>query len=171
MEGDRATTEIWELEIFGGRPSWKVTGHNCNLETEDFFGGRPSWKITGLQLQSRNSRFFDGRPSWEGDRATTQSGNPRFCGGPVGTQLQSGNSRFFGWQAQLENDRATKLHIAALALGCAERSSTSLLQLADGHVQLSVRWSFGIAISGVFGAGKTRSAAVLLAWSLSLLSN
>ena len=42
LEGDTATTAIWELEIFGGRPSWKATG---------------------LQLQSGNSRFFGGRPS------------------------------------------------------------------------------------------------------------
>ena len=42
LEGDRATTAILELEIFGGRPSWKATG---------------------LQLQSGNSRFFGGRPS------------------------------------------------------------------------------------------------------------
>ena len=42
LEGDTATTAIWELEIFGGRPSWKATG---------------------LQLQSGNSRFFSGRPS------------------------------------------------------------------------------------------------------------
>ena len=75
-----------ELEIFGGRHSWKVTGrqlqsgslrflgagpvgrrqgYNCNLEARDFW--RQVWKATGLQL----------------------------------------HSRFFGWQAQLENDRAT----------------------------------------------------------------
>ena len=61
LEGDRATTAIWELEIFGGRPSWKSTGLQlqsgnsrffggrscCN---RDFLGGRPSWKMTGLQL-------------------------------------------------------------------------------------------------------------------------
>ena len=42
LKGEKATTAIWEPEIFGGRPSWKATG---------------------LQLQSGNSRFFGGRPS------------------------------------------------------------------------------------------------------------
>ena len=84
LEGDTATTAIWELEIFGGRPSWKATGlqlqsgnsrffwWQAQLKGErattalwepEIFGGRPSWKATGLQLQSGNSRFFGGRPS------------------------------------------------------------------------------------------------------------
>ena len=50
LKGERATTAIWELEIFGGRPSWKATG---------------------LQLQSGNSRFFWWQAQLEGDRATT----------------------------------------------------------------------------------------------------
>ena len=69
LEGDRATTAIWELEIFGGRPSWwqgfkaiwefgRRQGHNSNLETRDFC--RPSWKVIGLQVQSGNLRFFTG---------------------------------------------------------------------------------------------------------------
>ena len=46
LEGDRATTAIWELEIFGGRPSWKATGQPGNSR---FLGAGP------------NSRFFGGR--------------------------------------------------------------------------------------------------------------
>ena len=30
-----ATTAIWELEFWGGRPSWKM-GYNCNLGTRGF---------------------------------------------------------------------------------------------------------------------------------------
>ena len=48
LEGDRATTAIWKLEIFRGQASWKARE---------------------LQLQSGNSSFF-GRSSWK-DRATT----------------------------------------------------------------------------------------------------
>ena len=84
LEGDRATTAIWEPEIFWWQAQLKgEKGYNCNLGTRDFwgqaqlegvtattaileleiFGGRPSWKATGLQLQSGNPRFFGGRPS------------------------------------------------------------------------------------------------------------
>ena len=80
LEGDTATTAIWELEIFGGRPSSKATGLQLQSGNSRFFGGRPSEKAKGLQLQSGNSKIFGGKPSWKA----------------TGLQLQSGNSRFFG---------------------------------------------------------------------------
>ena len=63
--------------------------------------------------------------------------------------------------AQIENEEQSALKDALLPL----------LQLADGHVLATLsavvlalcEGRAGIAISGVFGAGKTRSAAVLLA--------
>ena len=81
LEGDRATTAIWELEIFGGRPSGKATGLQLQSGNSRFFGGRPSGKATGLQLQSGNPRFFGGRFSWK----------------MTGLQLQSENSWFLPW--------------------------------------------------------------------------
>ena len=65
LEGDTATTAIWELEIFGGRPSWKATGLQLQSGNWRFFGGRSCCNATGLQMQSGNSRFFGGRPSWK----------------------------------------------------------------------------------------------------------
>ena len=99
LEGNRATTAIWELEIFAGMPSWKATGLQLQSGNSRFFGGRPSWKATGLQLQSGNSRFFGGGPSRKATGLQLQSGNSRFFGGKpswkaTGLQLQSGNSRF-----------------------------------------------------------------------------
>ena len=80
LEGD-STTAIWELEIFGGRPSGKATGLQLQSGNSRFFGGRPSGKATGLQLQSGNPRFFGGRFSWK----------------MTGLQLQSENSWFLPW--------------------------------------------------------------------------
>ena len=63
LENDKATTATWELEIFGGRPSWKVTGSQLQSGDSRFFGLQAQLEnATGLQLQSGNSRFFGGRP-------------------------------------------------------------------------------------------------------------
>ena len=63
LEGDRATTAIWELEIFWGQAQLEGDRATTAIWELEIFGGRPSWKATGLQLQSGNSRFFGGRPS------------------------------------------------------------------------------------------------------------
>ena len=65
------TTAIWELEIFGGRPSWKATGLQLQSGNSRFFGGRSCCNATGLLLQSGNSRFFGLQAQLENDRATT----------------------------------------------------------------------------------------------------
>ena len=65
MEDDRATTAIWELEIFWWQAQLKGERATIAIWELEIFGGRPSWKATGLQLQSGNSRFFGGRPSWK----------------------------------------------------------------------------------------------------------
>ena len=71
-EGDRATTTIWQLEIFrAAGPVRRRQGYNYNLGTWNFPGGRPSQKATGLQLQSGNLKFSWRRAQSEGDRATT----------------------------------------------------------------------------------------------------
>ena len=81
LEGDRATTAIWEPEIFCQEAQVQLRFRNSRF----FFGGRPSWKATGLQLRSGNSRFFGGRPSCEATRLQLQSGYSRFLvAGPVG---------------------------------------------------------------------------------------
>ena len=64
LKGDRATTAIWELEIFGVRPSWKATGLQLQSRNSrffgrrsccnrDFLGGRPSWKMTAAIWELR----------------------------------------------------------------------------------------------------------------------
>ena len=87
MEGDTATTAIWELEIFGASPvednrattaTWEleVTTPSGDLRWQlendrattaiwklESFGGRSSWKVTRRQLQSRNSRFLVACPA------------------------------------------------------------------------------------------------------------
>ena len=125
LEGDRATTAIWELEIFGGRPSGKATGLQLQSGNSRFFGGRPSGKATGLQLQSENSWFlpwwlvvrrqgyndkYRGLVTVDFTLLDFSAANPVttavwelefFFGGrpswkATGLQLQSGNSRFLG---------------------------------------------------------------------------
>ena len=84
LEGDRAITAIWELEVFlvagpVGRPSWKVTGPQLQSgvagqlegdraitaiwELEVFLVagpvGRPSWKVTGPQLATTAIRELE----------------------------------------------------------------------------------------------------------------
>ena len=145
MEGDGATTAIWELEIFGGRPSWKVTelqlqsgnsrlfgagpvgrrqGHNCNLGTRDFLDGRPSWKMTGLQLQSGNSRFLVAG----------------LVGRRQGYNCNLGIRGFFGWEAHLEGDRVTTAIWELEIFGGRPSWKVTGLQLQSGN-------------SGFFGAG------------------
>jgi len=105
LEGDKATTAIWELEIFGGRPSWKATGLQLQSWNSIFFG----W-----QAQSENSWFL---PWWLVVRR--QGYNDKYRGlvtvdftlsdfsaaNPVTTAIWELN--FFWWQAELEGDRAT----------------------------------------------------------------
>ena len=139
LEGDRVTTAIWELEIFGGRPSWKVTGlqlqsgnlrffgWQAQLEGDrastaiwelEIFGGRPSWKVTGLQLQSGNSRFFGAGP----------------VGRRQGYNCNLG-TRGFWWQAQLEDDRAAtaiwelEILVAGRALFEGDGATTAIWEL------------------------------------------
>ena len=71
-EGNRATTRIWELEIFlAADPVRRRQGYNYNLGTWNFPGGRAGQKATGLQLQSGNLKFSWRQAQSEGDRATT----------------------------------------------------------------------------------------------------
>ena len=105
LKGERATNAIWELEIFGGRPSWKATrlqlqfgnsrflvaapvgrrqGYNCNLGTRDF-----SWQAQLKGERATNAiwelEIFGGRPSWKATRLQLQFGNSRFLvAAPVG---------------------------------------------------------------------------------------
>ena len=111
LKGERATTAIWELEIFGGRPSWKATrlqlqswnsrflvagpvgrrqGYNSNLGTRDFLVAGPVKRRKGYNC-NLGTRDFWGQAQLEGDRATTAI-----------WELE-----IFWWQTQLENERAT----------------------------------------------------------------
>ena len=71
-EGDRATTTIWELEIFlAAGPVRRRQGYNYNLGTWNFLGGRPQSEgdrattaIWELEISQRQAQS-------EGDRATT----------------------------------------------------------------------------------------------------
>ena len=111
LEGDRATTAIWEIEIFGGRPSWKATRLQLQSGNSRFFGGRPSWKATGLQLQSRNSRFLGAGPVGRRQGYNCDLGTRDFLvvgsvGRRQGYNCNLGTRDFWG-QAQLEGDKAT----------------------------------------------------------------
>jgi len=71
LEGDKAVSAIWKLEIFW----WQAQLENDKATTAtwelEIFGGRPSWKVTGSQLQSGDSRFLGAGPVGKCDRATT----------------------------------------------------------------------------------------------------
>ena len=58
LEGDRVTTAIWELELFGRQAQLEGDRASTAIWELEIFSGRPSWKATGLQLQSGNSRFL-----------------------------------------------------------------------------------------------------------------
>ena len=121
LEGNRATTAIWELEIFwwqaelkgerlqlqSGNPRFLVAGpvgrrqgYNCNLGTRDFLVAGPVKRRKGYKC-NLGTRDFWGQAQLEGDTATTAIWEPEIFGGrpswkAKGLQLQSGNSRFFG---------------------------------------------------------------------------
>ena len=63
LEGDTATTAIWEFEIFWWQAPLKGERATNAIWELEIFGGRLSWKATRLQLHSGNSRFFGARPS------------------------------------------------------------------------------------------------------------
>ena len=131
LEDDRATTAIWELEIFGGRPSWKVTGLQLQSGNSRFFGAGPVGRRQGYNC-NLGPRDFWGQPQLEGDRVTTAIWELEifWVAGPVGRRqgfncnlgtrdfLVAGlvgrrqgyncnlGTRGFWWQAQLEDDRA-----------------------------------------------------------------
>ena len=127
LEDDRATTAIWELEIFG----WQAQLENDRATTAiwelEVFGGRPSWKAPGLQLQSGNSRVF-------------------WVAGPLGRRQGLNcnlGTRDFWWQAQLEGDRATTAIWEFEVFWCRLSWKTTGLQLQSGSSRFLVAGPVG----------------------------
>ena len=111
LEGDRATTAIWEPEIFWWQAQLKGERATTAIWEPEIFGGRPSWKATRLQLQSWNSRFLVAGPVGRRQGYNSNLGTRDFLvAGPVkrrkGYNCNLGTRDFWG-QAQLEGDRAT----------------------------------------------------------------
>ena len=85
LEDDRATTAIWELEVCGGRPSWKATGLQLQSGNLRFFGWQAQLEGDRASTAIWELEIFWWQAQLEGDRATTESGNSRFLvAGPVG---------------------------------------------------------------------------------------
>ena len=90
LERDRATTAIWELEIFWGQASWKATGLQLQSGNSGFLGAGPVGRRQGYNC-NLGTRGFWWQAQLEGDRATTAI-----------WELE-----IFWWQAQLKGERAT----------------------------------------------------------------
>ena len=111
LEGDRATTAIWELEIFGGRPSWKATGLLLQPGNSRFLGAGPVGRRQGYNC-NLGTRDFLWQAQLEGDRATTAIRELEIFWWQAQLKGERATTaiwelEIFWWQAQLEGDRAT----------------------------------------------------------------